>query len=42
MSAGGVSVRNTFILELDPDAFSRLPATALASGQFANAFPQNT
>ena len=42
MSAGGVSVRNTFILEMDQDAFSRLLATALASGKFANAFPQNT
>jgi hypothetical protein len=40
MSAGGVSVRNEFSLEMDPDAFSRL--LALASGQFANAFPQNT
>jgi hypothetical protein len=42
MSAGGVSVRNTFILEMDQGVFSRLLATALASGQFANAFPQNT
>jgi hypothetical protein len=40
MSAGGVSVRNEFSLEIDPDTFSRL--LALASGQFANAFPQNT
>jgi hypothetical protein len=41
-AAGGVSVRNTFSLEMDPDAFSRLLASALASGQFANVLQQNT